>query len=259
MSGADAYAAWLEQWRAARPESRLVELYCTRARARDARALGLVEHLLREAVFGVREPELARNKLAWWVDELAAAQGGGAGHPVARELAVATGAAGCQRVAQAAARLAAVCDGEAVPDVDALLARHRPAAEAFAACYGDEGAGAELAAAWLIDELRDFRRFAEPRHARVPLVLLARAGQSREALVAPEQCAAGAQVARAIARALAAVLGRRPPGGLLAARCAVARTWAAHLLRAHPDAAVAAGDVPAPRLRLVLALWRARS
>jgi phytoene synthase len=257
VSAGDPYATWVEQWLTARPEMRLVELYCRPARTPRARALGVLEHLLREAAFGMREPAIARSKLAWWVDELVSCAGGGARHPVTRELGAVVDAPGVVALARATAALSDATVMESTPDVVALVERYATAAAGFASAHGaDAAAGSALAACWLVDELRDFQRFAEPAHARVPLALLARHGITREALAGEADARAQAIVRADLVAALVPMLAA-PSGanGVLAARLASARTWAGQLARARAIAVTPA----APRLRLVYALWRARS
>jgi phytoene synthase len=255
VSAGDPYATWVEQWLQARPEMRLVELYCRPARTPRARALGVLEYLLREAAFGMREPAIARSKLAWWVDELVACSRGAARHPVARELAAQVDAPAVGALARAASALVDACGAESTADVESLVARYAAAATGFATAHeADAGAGSALAACWLIDELREFRRFAEPAHARIPLALIARHRITREALAGEEDARAVARVRAELAAALVPMLAAPAgAGAVLAARLASARTWAGQLARAR-DAAVPA----APRLRLVYALWRAR-
>ncbi len=257
MSAGDPYATWVEQWMAARPEMRLVELYCRPARTPRARALGVLEHLLREVAFGIREPAIARSKLAWWVDELVASARGAARHPVARELAAAVDAPGIGALARAVSDLVDACGVDSTPDVASLVARYAGAAAGFASAHGAaEGAGSSLAACWLADELREFRRFAEPVHARVPLALLARHGITRDALAGAADARLMAPVRADLAAALVPMLAVPDgAGAVLASRLACARTWAAHIARARDDPAVPT----TPRLRLVYALWRARS
>ncbi len=257
MSIGEPYATWVEQWLTARPEMRLVELYCRPARTPRARALGVLEHLLREAAFGMREPAISRAKLAWWVDELVSCAHGSARHPVTRELGEVVNAAGITALARAAAALSDATVVESTRDVAALVERYAAAAAGFASAHAAEAAaGSVLAACWLVDELRDFRRFAEPAYARVPLTLLARHGVTREALAGDADSRTQAIMRADLAAALVPMLaGPFGAGGVLAARVAAARTWADQLKRARANASLPA----APRLRLVYALWRARS
>lgn len=257
MSAGDPYATWVEQWLDARPEMRLVELYCRPARTPRARALGVLEHLLREAAFGMREPAIARSKLGWWVDELVASARGGARHPVARELAAVVDAPGIGALARAVSDLVDACGVDSTPDVASLVARYAGAAAGFASAHGaTEGAGPALAACWLVDELREFPRFAEPMHVRVPLALLARHGITRDALADAADARPMARVRADLAAALVPMLAVPDgAGAVLAARLACARAWADQLARVRDDVAAP----PAPRLRLVYALWRARS
>lgn len=87
MSETDtAFASFERKWLDAQPEQALVAVFLRPADRERARAFGSLIHELEQTAFGVREPQVAAAKLAWWQQELVAASKGTARHPITRKI-----------------------------------------------------------------------------------------------------------------------------------------------------------------------------
>jgi len=177
---AEASASYIAKWQQRQPEMRVLEAFA----APDQRTLlthwWALWNELDEAMFELSDPAVARSKLAWWGQDLAA--GARAQHPLVRALlaeprAAAVSAARWRELAQQAIALAS--DEFAADDIAGVKARWQPLADVFAvleqALFGRADA-ARIAAQWqMARALRALRR-GQPERAGLPLQLLARHG-----------------------------------------------------------------------------------
>jgi hypothetical protein len=244
----------LGQWLDADPEARLTELFVAEARAPAQRLVQAIAHELHLAVFHAPDPRVGAAKLGWWMEQLGPAPQ----HPLARGLvedgAPAQALSGLRAATAPLLRLA-TCEsfeslqqwldplaqaGEAIADAAAAVGLRAPA----------QPAGA-LAAARLVEGIREWRGFALAERGRVPLDLLARHRVDRAAAEASAPLAGdlSARLATALAQAPAGVL-RGPDGARIARALVNARRMAA-----RPQAWLE-GRLRAPRAALVFASWR---
>ena len=171
-----ALAHFVEKWLAREPEMRFAEPFFPPAERLHARAWGALLHELREALFELAEPGVARAKTAWWSEELLRLSAGEARHPITLRL-----PASAPWPTLARALLALPNDAGRSADTREALAALRPAAEAaaavesaiFAAAATDE-MPASLATHWLLGRVP--RGLADDDLARLPMHLLARHG-----------------------------------------------------------------------------------
>ncbi len=82
---AEAFDSFVDKWLQQHPEMQWLEPFCLPAERRLFRAWGALTHELSEAMFATTDPGVARTKLAWWGEDLAAGVGG-VRHPVGRVL-----------------------------------------------------------------------------------------------------------------------------------------------------------------------------
>jgi hypothetical protein len=244
----------LAQWLDAEPEARLTELFVADAREPRQRALLAIAHELHAAVFHAPDPRVAAAKLGWWMDDLAQA----AQHPLVRGLLD----AGAPREVLGALREGttpllrlALC--ESFESLAQWLDPLAQAATAFAAASAAAGSRTSavptraVAAARMLDGIRDWPRFARAERALVPLELLARHRVDRAA------AAACAPLAADLAARLGETLAEVPPPALRGpdgARIARAAACARRMVR-RPEAWID-GSLRVPRTTLVFALWR---
>lgn len=256
---ASAHASHIAQWLDAEPELHLARLFVAQARDPRIAAIEAIAHALHAGLFGLQETQLAQAKLAWWVDELAQAPR----HPLTRYLhGLDGGAAAMGPLREVAASIWRLAQRDSIETFEQLLEPLATAAEGVArarhAVCIDDGAVTPMpqavAAARMLGAARDWPRFARPERALLPLQLLAALRIDR---AAAREGAAATQAAQAVFGAL----DQRLSGvdatalrGIDGARVAAAQVWARHL-QAAPQAAVA-GHLRAPRVSLVLALWR---
>lgn len=259
-----AYRDWREAWLSARPEWRLIEVFHPVARGVSASVLEMLAQEWLDAALSIREPEVARRKLGWWLDELGELAHGRARHPLTVALAdAAIGRDASVALARAAGEALALIETESIASSAGLV----EATIAFARAFAEAGAtlGAwrpvpsdrmpALAAALLSDLVRDWPRFARPERGLVPLALLARHGLDRAGAQSGHDAGACDALLRDFARDLAETVDRDHRGDLMAARLAAARAWL-DAIGGDPRAAREGRLVP-PRLRLLWSIWRA--
>lgn len=258
------FASWRDDWLDARPEWRLVAVFHPIAQEPAVIALELLAREWIDAALAIREPEVARRKLAWWLDELGEQARGRARHPLTMAIAKDPRAAGAVApLARAVGAALALVGTESVGSVEDLTAAIEPVArgldEAGVALGAWRLAGAErspaMAAALVVEALREWPRFARPERGLVPLRLLARHGIDRAAAHAGTEPRATDAVLRDLALELRQRVGADRVGGLAGARLAIARVWLEAIAR-DPRAA-REGRLAAPRFRLLWSLWRA--
>jgi len=258
------YQDWRDDWFAARPEWRLLEVFHPAARQPTAGVLEMLAQEWIDAGLAIREPEVARRKLAWWLDEIAGLGAGRARHPLMIAL------AGTSRARDAAPILAravgsalALVEVEAVASTTTLVDATVPLASALDAAgvalaawrpAGDDRAPA-LAAALLGDLLRDWPRFARPERGLVPLALLARHGVDRAAVQSGRDAAVCDALLRDLAGELRRTVGHGHRGDLAAGRLVIAGAWLDAMAR-DPRAA-REGRLAPWRLHLLWSIWRA--
>lgn len=188
---------WLRGWRAKHPQ---LEPTWTFLRADPRRnhyiALAVLEQQWRDAVYAIREPQVAAAKLQWWREELQFAQAGAARHPLTQELfsekRIRALPGAVWEEAMDAAMLA--LDFAPAADVAAQLAAARPLHGALARIEialwfgaGVEPGRAEAVAAVLHADslLRNFSNEIEYGRSPLPMSLLARHGLSVAGLSHP--------------------------------------------------------------------------
>lgn len=171
-----ALAHFAEKWLAREPEMRFAEPFVPPAERLRLRAWGALLHELREAVFELSEPGVARAKTTWWSEELLRLAAGEPRHPVTARLPV-----DAPWLTLSRALLAMPMDAPRSADTTQALALLLPAADAVAAVESAVFAGAHeagvapsIAAHWLLGRLP--RGLADDDLARLPMHLLARHG-----------------------------------------------------------------------------------
>lgn len=258
------YESWRAEWLAARPEWRLLEVFHPAARTPAACALAMLAQEWIDAALAIREPEVARRKLAWWLDEIDALGAGRARHPLTCALAEGARARGvAPLLARAVGGAWTLSEAESIGATADLIDACVPLASALAEAGVEHGAwgpvpdgrASVLAAALLADLVRDWPRFSRPERGLVPLALLARHGVDRAAAQSGHAAAACDALLADLARELAEAVGRRHRGDLLAGWLVLARAWLDAIARA-PRAA-REGRLAAPRFRMLWSLWRA--
>lgn len=189
-----AFASFEEKWLQANPEQRVVAIFLEPRQRRLAHAFGTLVHELEQAIFDVREPQVAAAKLDWWRHELTAAATGNARHPVSRELfaQIAIGRVEHSRWAELIDGGLALLDPPSAPSLDAvfdtLSTFYRPAAAIESAVLDpnsrQNAANAEL---WISSHLlRSVALLERPERCQVlPLDLLARHGLTRATAARP--------------------------------------------------------------------------
>ena len=207
-AGATTPQAFLDKWRARWPEWTVAEVFVPAGLRERAVAWGSLLQELSDAAWGGKDPRPGLAKLAWWQEELRGWERGVRRHPLGTVL---------QRVPAPWGGLAAALDSlpaarERAGDTTEAWDLVRPFARAAAAVEVElfgKGDGdvpldpeAELLAAWLL-----FSRFSHEHDGHVPLSVMAAAGEGDAA------------------RAWAAELGRRWPGGV--SRHRARRIWTA--------------------------------
>ena len=215
----DASAHFVAKWLQREPEMAFAEVFCPTADKPRFRAWGALLHELREALFELSDPGVARAKSGWWAEELLGLARGESRHPISANL--------MHDRAPWAALARAMLDlpldppraantGEALALLEPLaLATVQVESALFGAQSSDE-AGRALATHWLLQRLPTGLAAAD--QARLPMHLLARHGMDTEAL-SPH-----------LANALL-------------------RDWAGELLAAAPERAVGAAWMRRSRLR----------
>ena len=243
MATADpAFASFEEKWLQANPEQRVVAVFLEPRQRRLVHAFGKLVHELEQAIFDVREPQVAAAKLDWWHHELAAAATGNARHPVSRELfaQIAIGRVEHSRWAELIGGGLALLDPPSAPSLDAVFNTlsifYRPVAAIESAVLdADSRQNAANADLWISSHLLRSVALLERSERRqiLPLDLLARHGLTRATAARP-----GAERAGLLRDYLNAV-GERLDSSLIAStRASVGRRVRARLDR---DLAAKAG------------------
>lgn len=258
------YQGWRDDWLAARPEWRLLEVFHPAAREPTAGVLEMLAQEWLDAGLAIREPDVARRKLAWWLDEIAELGAGRARHPLTSALADGPGVRdAAPALARAVGSALALVEVEAVASTASLVDATVPLASAIDAAgvalaawqpAGDDRAPA-LAAALLGDLLRDWPRFARPERGLVPLALLARHGVDRAAAQSGHDAAACDALLRDLAGELRGTVGRGHRGDLAAGRLVIAGAWLDAMARDPRGARE--GRLAPRRLHLLWSIWRA--
>lgn len=167
--------AFVSKWLATEPALGILEAFLPAPRYRAEIAWFALQCEIDEAVFELSDPAVARTKLAWWGEDLAA--GVAARHPLARQLlpqAAAVEPSLWRQLALTAIDLAA--DDLVAADEAALNTQWRPLTEALAALeaalFAAPVAAASIAASWRLRRLRralaggQFERSALPMNLR---------------------------------------------------------------------------------------------
>jgi hypothetical protein len=121
MAESGAAASYVAKWQRAHPEMLLLMPFCPPAQRGPMEAWGALQHELAGAMFDTSDSRVARTKLAWWGDDLAAGPVGSQ-HPLARALLAAPAAAAVAPAQWRDLALAAIGLSDAV--------RHAPGAAA---------------------------------------------------------------------------------------------------------------------------------
>ena len=181
---------WLHGWRATHPQ---LEPAWTFLRADPRRdhyiALAVLEQQWRDAVYAIREPQVAVAKLQWWREELQLAQAGAARHPLTQDLFAEERIRVLPRAVWDEAMDAAMLALDCAPasDFAAQFAAARPLHGALvrieiALWFGagaESGRAEAVAVALHLDSLlRNFPNEIEHGRSPLPMSLLARHGLS---------------------------------------------------------------------------------
>jgi hypothetical protein len=176
--GAAARGHFVAKWLAREPEMRFVEPFCPAPLRGRFLAWGALMHELRETLFELSDPGVARAKAGWWAETLLATTAGESRHPL---LAVMPADAPWRVLAGALVAVAG--DAPRVSGTGDALARLLPAADAAsrveAAVFGGaatQDVALSLAVHWLLHRLP--HGLADDDQARIPMHLLARHGLS---------------------------------------------------------------------------------
>ena len=190
---ASAFASFEQKWFAAHPEHEIASAFLPPARRRAENAFGCLVYELDEVAAQIPEPQVAAAKLAWWRDELSAAAGGRASHPVTRALFAAMPAAESTRTLWPALAEAALARLALPPaaTLDELLGAHagfhRAVVRADATLDRHNARDVDAAAIlWTVSGLlRGLPRIGgDSETLPLPLDLLARHGLTRSGLLA---------------------------------------------------------------------------
>ncbi len=261
---AGGFEVWRAEWLAARPEWRLLEVFHPVACMPAVCALEMLAQEWIDAAIAIREPEVARRKLTWWLDEVAELGAGRARHPLTCALAADPRAGElASPLVRAIGGALALLEAESIASTAGLVDAAVPLASALGeagVALGAWGAvdgrnGSALAGALLADLVRDWPRFSRPERGLVPLALLARHDVDRAAAQSGREAAACDALLADLARELGVLIGSPHRGDLLAGRLALARAWLDAVTR-DPRAA-REGRLAAPRFRMLWSLWRA--
>ena len=176
--GATARDHFVAKWLAREPEMRFVEPFCPAPARERFLAWGALLHELRETVFELSDPGVARAKAGWWAETLLAITAGESRHPLVAPM---PADAPWRELARALVALSA--EAPRVSSTEEALANLLVPAEAAsrveAAVFGGastQDAAQSLAVHWLLHRLP--RGLADDDQARIPMHLLARHGLS---------------------------------------------------------------------------------
>lgn len=242
----DAGAHFVGKWLQREPEMALAEVFCPVADKPVFRAWGALLHELRESLFEISDPGVARIKTAWWAEEIIGLGQGRQRHPLGEEL--------LGRDAPwsplGRALMAFEADSIRATDTDEAVAALLPLAEAvlqvecglFSARQSAD-ASRSLAIHWLLQRLPE--GLASEDQARIPMHLFARHG-----ITAAELPTARAEpLLRDWAKELLSALSPALPGAALVRR---SRAGFDHARLHRLASSNRFGPPPAP-----LTLWRA--
>lgn len=171
----DASAHFVGKWLQREPEMVFAEVFCPVADKPAFRAWGALLHELRESLFELSDPGVARIKTAWWAEEMIGLGQGRQRHPLTAELL----GGDAPWSALGRALMAFEADSIRATDTDEAVAGLVPLAEAvlqvecclFSARQSSE-ASRSLAIHWLLQRLPE--GLASEDQARIPMHLFAR-------------------------------------------------------------------------------------
>lgn len=83
---ADASAHFVGKWLQREPEMQFAEVFCPSGERSRFRAWGALLHELRESLFELSDPGVARVKTAWWAEEMVGLEQGRQRHPLSEAL-----------------------------------------------------------------------------------------------------------------------------------------------------------------------------
>jgi len=149
--------SYLDKWLAAQPAQRLAMPFVEAPAFAGHRALAALEQEWIDAVYGIREPQVAQVKLHWWAEELSGAAASGGRHPLTKALFAAPSAGHVEPALWLAPLEAAMAQLDAATPAD--FAEQRARAEAL------HGALARLETCWW------FGTDADPARAEVCAVV----------------------------------------------------------------------------------------
>lgn len=175
----DATAHFVGKWLQREPEMVFAEVFCPAADKPAFRAWGALLHELRESLFELSDPGVARIKTAWWAEELIGLGQGRQRHPLGVELL----GRDAPWSALGRALMAHDADPLRAANTDDAVAALMPLANAvvqvetglFSARESAE-ASRSLAIHWLLQRLPE--GLASEDQARIPMHLFARHGVS---------------------------------------------------------------------------------
>ena len=194
MSGAP-LQSYLDKWLAAQPAQRLAMPFIEAPAFAGHRALAALEQEWIDAVYGIRELQVAQMKLHWWAEELAGAPASGGRHPLTQALFASPAAGHVEPGLWLAPLEAAMAQLDAATPADFAEQRTRAAAlhgalARLETCwwYGADADPARAAAHAVVDHLLHATALldAQREHERLalPMARLARHGLDRAALAA---------------------------------------------------------------------------
>jgi hypothetical protein len=182
-ASSDANAHFVAKWQQREPEMVFAEVFCPAADKPLFRSWGALLHELREAVFELSDPSVARAKSTWWAEELLGLARGESRHPISASLL----GNSAPWTALARAILELPLDPPRAADTREAFALLAPLAQsalqvesALFAAQASEEAGRALVAHWLLQRLPS--GLAAGDQARLPMHLLARHGMDTAAL-----------------------------------------------------------------------------
>lgn len=173
----DASAHFVGKWLHREPEMVFAEVFCPGGDKPAFRAWGALLHELRESLFELRDPGVARIKTAWWAEEMIGLGRGIQRHPLSAVLR----GRDAPWSSLGRALLAFESDPVRAPDTGAALASLEPLADAVLQvecrlfnANGSPDAPRSLAVHWLLHRLPE--GLGSDDQARIPMHLFARHG-----------------------------------------------------------------------------------
>lgn len=179
----DASAHFVGKWLQREPEMQFAEVFCPPGQRPRFRAWGALLHELRESLFELSDPGVARVKTAWWAEEMIGLGQGRQRHPLGEAL------IGADAAWSALGRMLLEFEPEPPRSADTAeaIAVLEPLASAIvrveSSLFGAtqaEAAARSLAVHWLLQRLP--HGLASEDQARLPMHLLARHGITAEQL-----------------------------------------------------------------------------